>query len=105
MSAEVTHSHAGGGLGLYVGVWFGLLALTAVEVLLAYIQVLSLKGMVMVLMALSIVKTWMIVSFFMHLRSERTSLVLTLIPAVVVVISLLFVFFPDSLRLLQLRVP
>jgi caa(3)-type oxidase subunit IV len=86
-------------------VWFGLLGLTAIEVFLAYVQVLSLKGMVMVLMALSIVKTWMIVEFFMHLRSERMSLFLTLIPTVVVVISLLFVFFPDSLRLLQLRVP
>jgi cytochrome c oxidase subunit IV len=58
-----------------------------------------------VLMALSIVKSWLIVSFFMHLKSERTSLVLSLIPAVVVVIALLFVFFPDSLRLLELRVP
>ena len=105
MSGEAAHSNTGGGLGLYFGVWFGLLALTAVEVLLAYVQILSLKGMVMVLMALSLVKSWLIVSFFMHLKSERTSLVLTLIPSVVVVIALLFVFFPDSLRLLELRVP
>ncbi len=105
MSSEAAHSNTGGGLGSYFGVWFGLLALTAVEVLLAYVQILSLKGMVMVLMALSLVKSWLIVSFFMHLKSERTSLVLTLIPSVVVVIALLFVFFPDSLRLLELRVP
>jgi cytochrome c oxidase subunit 4 len=105
MSSDAAHSNTGGGLGLYFGVWFGLLALTAVEVLLAYMQILSLKGMVMVLMALSVVKSWLIVSFFMHLKSERTSLVLSLIPAVVVVITLLFVFFPDSLRLLELRVP
>lgn len=98
-------AHANGGLGKFFGVWFGLLFLTAVEVVLAYIQILSLKGMVIVLMALSIVKSWLIVSFFMHLINERRSLVLSLIPTVVIVITLLFVFFPDSLRLLELRVP
>ena len=105
MSSDAAQSHAGGGLGTYFGVWFGLLFLTAVEVVLAYVQVLSLKGMVMVLMGLSIVKSWLIVSFFMHLKSERTSLVLTLIPMLVLCITLLAVFFPDSLRLLELRVP
>ncbi len=105
MSSDTVHSKSGGGLGTFFGVWFGLLFLTAVEVVLAYVQVLSLKGMVMVLMVLSVVKSWLIVSFFMHLHSERTSLVLSLIPAVVVVITLLAMFFPDSLRLLELRVP
>ena len=104
MSSDTAHSNSGGGLGTFFGVWFGLLFLTAVEVVLAYIQVLSLKGMVMVLMVLSVIKSWLIVSYFMHLKNERTSLVLSLIPAVVIVITLLAVFFPDSLRLLELRV-
>jgi hypothetical protein len=41
----------------------------------------------------------------MHLRFERLSLVLTLIPMWVVVTSLLLVFFPDSFRLLEFRFP
>jgi cytochrome c oxidase subunit IV len=57
----------------------------------------------MVLMALSIVKAGLIMAYFMHLRFEKPVLVWTLIPSLVVVISLLFVFFPDSLRLLELR--
>jgi hypothetical protein len=39
----------------------------------------------------------------MHLKFERLSLILTLIPALVVCILLLFVFFPDSFRSLGLR--
>jgi cytochrome c oxidase subunit IV len=105
MNAEVGSTHAEGGQRLYALVWIGLLALTATEVLLAYAQVLSLKGMLVVLMSLSIVKAGLIVAYFMHLRFERVSLVLSLIPFAVVVITLLSMFFPDSLRLLELRVP
>jgi cytochrome c oxidase subunit 4 len=53
---------------------------------------------------LSIVKAGLIMAYFMHLRFEKQALVLSLIPSLIVVISLLFVFFPDSLRLLELRV-
>jgi cytochrome c oxidase subunit IV len=104
MSTELESAHAEVGAGLYTLVWMGLLGLTAIEVVLAYVQILSLKGMLMVLMALSIVKAGLIMAYFMHLRFEKPILVLSLIPALVVVISLLFVFFPDSLRLLELRV-
>jgi cytochrome c oxidase subunit 4 len=105
MASEAIQEHAEAGGRLYVSVWIGLLSLTAAEVMLAYVQVLSLKGMVMVLMALSIVKAGLIVAYFMHLRFEKVSLIVSLIPPVVVVITLLAVFFPDSVRLLELRVP
>jgi cytochrome c oxidase subunit IV len=104
MSTEVKSAHVESGSGLYTLVWTGLLGLTGLEVVLAYVQVLSLKGMLMVLMALSIVKAGLIMAYFMHLRFEKPVLVLSLIPALIAVISLLFVFFPDSLRLLELRV-
>jgi signal transduction histidine kinase len=54
-------------------------------------------------LGLSIVKAALIMAYFMHLRFEKTSLVLTLVPALVIVISLLGIFFPDSLRLLHMR--
>jgi hypothetical protein len=41
----------------------------------------------------------------MHLRFERFTLVLTLVPLWVIVTCLLFVFFPDSFRLQELRFP
>jgi len=89
---------------LYLTVWTVLLILTAVEVYLGYIH-LSIGLMLVLLMGLSLIKAGMIIAYFMHLRFERFSLVLTLIPLWLIVTCLLFVFFPDSFRLQELRFP
>lgn len=102
MSNEAVESGAASDR-LFVWVWAYLITLTGIEVVLAYVHVFPPGGMLATLMALSLVKAAMIVSYFMHLRFERASLVLSLVPSVVVVISLLFMFFPDSFRLLELR--
>ncbi len=102
MNAAGEHEHTAGSSKLFLWVWFWLLALTGVEVFLAY-EHLGVKLMLTLLMGLSIIKASLIISYFMHLRYERRSLVLTLMPALVFVVSLLFVFFPDSIRLLQMR--
>jgi len=39
----------------------------------------------------------------MHLRFERLNLVLTIVPALVICICLLLIFFPDSFRARELR--
>jgi|SRR5271169_5013952 len=83
-------------------VWFSLLALTAIEVFLGYKQ-LELKLMLGILMGLSLVKASLIVAYFMHLRYERRSLVFTLIPAFIFVVGMMFVIFPDSVRVLLMR--
>ena len=95
------HSHS----GLFVKVWVYLLAITALEVFLAYVHLLPIGGMLALLMALSLVKAGLIVAYFMHLKFERMNLILSLVPGVVLVIALLAVFFPDSFRLAELRVP
>jgi cytochrome c oxidase subunit 4 len=104
MSTELGQGHEGG-MRLYVSVWIYLLVLTALEIALALVQILPTEGMLVLLMILSFIKAALIVSYFMHLRFERKSLVLSLMPSVLAVIALLFVFFPDSFRLLALRVP
>ncbi len=86
---------------LFILVWLGLLGLTIVEVILAY-QALSVGMMLVVLMSLSLIKAGMIMAYFMHLRYERFSLVLTLIPMLIICICLMASFFPDSLRVLEL---
>jgi cytochrome c oxidase subunit 4 len=105
MSAEAVHEHDGSGMRLYLWVWIWLLALTALEIVLALVQILPTRGMLVLLMVLSFVKAGLIVAYFMHLRFEQRTLVLSLIPSVLAVIALLFVFFPDGFRLLELRVP
>jgi cytochrome c oxidase subunit 4 len=96
------HVHFEGGTKLFLYVLLGLLALTVVEVFLAYVHV-PLHIMLTLLIGLSLVKAAMIVAYFMHLRFERMSLVLTLVPTLVVCICLLFIVFPDSFRTKEIR--
>ena len=95
-------AHSPMGNRLVLGVWFWLVLITLVEVFLAYIK-LGLATMLILLLGLSVVKSVLIIAYFMHLRFEKRSLAWTLIPAMVVTICLLAVFFPDSLRLLEMR--
>ena len=87
---------------LFTCVWGGLLVLTLIEIILAY-KPMSLHLMLTILLGLSIVKAALIVAYFMHLKFERLSLILTLVPMLVICICLLFVFFPDSFRSFGLR--
>lgn len=96
--------HFSGTNRLFFSVWFWLLLLTAFEVFLGYIH-LRISLMLVILMGASIIKAALIVAYFMHLRFERLPLVLTIVPAVVICICLLLVFFPDSFRARDLRSP
>ena len=97
-----TNTEHATGAKLYVSVWLWLFVLTAVEVFLAYEQV-PLHLMLVLLVGLSLVKAGLITAYFMHLRFERFSLFLTLVPVTVLCICLLMIFFPDSVRLHDLR--
>ena len=90
--------HGNGGMRSNYFVWVWLLGLTGVEVFLAYIQ-LPLVVMLVALLSLSIVKAALIVAYFMHMKFERLNLLLTIVPAFVICIVLLNVFFPDAVRL------
>ena len=100
---EGEHEHFAGSNKLFISVWVWLLLLTGVEVFLGYIHI-NLHLMLTILVGLSIIKAALIVAYFMHLRFERLSLVLTLVPVLIICICLmLFVFFPDSVRSSGLR--
>jgi cytochrome c oxidase subunit 4 len=101
--AHAEEAHAGASVGTNIAVWIGLVAITFLEVFLAY-EELKPTVMLTVLVILSLVKAAMIMSFFMHLKYEKFSLVLLLIPATIFCICMMFLFFfPEAFRLLQLR--
>src|SRR5215510_1757216 len=103
MSAHAdVHEHFAGTNRLFISVWIWLLLLTGFEVFLGYIH-LPVMYMLVILMGASIIKAALIVAYFMHLRFERLNLILTIVPALVVCICLLLVFFPDSFRARELR--
>jgi cytochrome c oxidase subunit IV len=95
--------HAVGSTKLFTAVWLWLLGLTAFEVFLAYLRLPSLI-MLTILVGLSLIKAALIVSYFMHLRFERLGLFLLLVPAMVFCICMMLImFFPDSVRLMNMR--
>ncbi len=101
--AHAEEAHAGASVGMNVAIWIGLVAITGVEVFLAYEQ-LQPTLMLTILVVLSLVKAAMIMSFFMHLKYEKFSLVLLLVPAMIFCICMMFIFFfPEAFRLLQMR--
>jgi cytochrome c oxidase subunit 4 len=105
MSAHgaTVESHVSGTTKLFMWVWFWLLALTGVEVLLAYLK-LNPQLMLILLVGLSLIKSALIVAYFMHMRFEKLGLFLTIIPALVFCLCMILIFvFPDSLRIVRMH--
>ena len=101
--AHAEEAHAGASVGTNIAIWFGLVAITGLEVFLAY-EELQPAVMLSVLVVLSVVKAGMIMAYFMHLKFEKFSLVLLLIPATIFCLCMMFIFFfPEAFRLLQMR--
>jgi caa(3)-type oxidase subunit IV len=87
--------------GQYFWVWGALLALTAVEVVLGYKQVFSPVRMLEVLLVLSIIKSALIIGYFMHLKFEKAIMRWMLVLSVTACfIIMYFFFFPDAGRVL-----
>jgi cytochrome c oxidase subunit IV len=95
--------HSVGTTKLFVNVWVWLLLLTALEVFLAY-ERLAVVIMLTILIGISLIKSALIVAYFMHLRFERLGLFLVIVPAMVFCICMMLImFFPDSVRLIHMR--
>ena len=94
--------HAVGSTKLFIWVWIWLAVITGVEVYLAYIH-LPAHIMLTLLVGLSVVKAALIMAYFMHLRYEKLSLTLLLVPALVFCILMMTIIFPDGFRLLHHR--
>jgi len=90
------------GKAVYFYVWGALLVLTVVEILLAYNQVFAPVRMLVVLMALSVVKSVLIIGWFMHLKGESSVMKWVLMGSLCVCLVLMFVFFVDAERIITL---
>jgi cytochrome c oxidase subunit 4 len=101
--AHAVEAHAGATVGTNIAIWVGLVAITFLEVFLAY-KALEPRLMLTILVMLSVAKAAMIMAWFMHLKFEKFSLVLLLIPATIFCLCMMFIFFyPEAFRLLQMR--
>ena len=95
------NEHAESHAGLFIKVWISLLALTMIEIFLAYIQIAKV-AMITILMALSLVKAGMIMAYFMHLKFDKPALSwILVVPLVGCLLIMVGYFFPDSFRILE----
>ena len=89
----------------YFWVWGALLVLTGVEVFLAYEQFFQPVRMLEVLIILSVIKSALIIGYFMHLKFEKALMRWMLMASVVACfIIMYFFFFPDAGRVHDLGV-
>jgi len=91
--------------GQYFWVWGALLVLTGVEVWLGYRQVFEPVRMLQVLLILSVIKSALIIGYFMHLKFEKAVMRWVLVISVVAgFVNMKMFFFPDADRILRLGV-
>lgn len=90
------------GMGRYVGIWIALLGIAGIEVFLTYTR-LSTHRLLAGLFVLALIEAGIALAYFMHLKYERSSLVWTVIPAVIFVLLMMNQIWPDAYRLANLH--
>jgi len=94
-----TQSKASKGMGGTYIVFGAILAIAIVQVVVAVMVGPSLARMLI----LAAIQAYMAVMFFMHLRDEKPSLRLALIPGTIFVLVMMNMIWADSFRLIHLR--
>jgi cytochrome c oxidase subunit IV len=95
-------AHKNSSLASYFVVYFCILAISALQIVIAYGHIDGAQMFIRMLL-LAIVQTALAVGFFMHMRAEKRNLVLFLVPATIFVLTMMNMFWADSFRLLNLR--
>ncbi len=91
------------GKSQFFWVWGALLIMTAIEVYLAYQNIQPVR-MLTILMGLSLVKSALIIGYFMHMKYEISRMKWLTMCSLVACLALMMIFFPDALRIVSLGV-
>ena len=89
---------AEGSLKTDLMVYVGILVLAGVQIFMAYHS----PGVIRMLV-IAAIQAFLAVMFFMHLRDERSTLRLALIPATLFVLVMMNMVWADSFRVIQFR--
>jgi caa(3)-type oxidase subunit IV len=86
------------GLGTYFVVYFCILAIAGLQVVIAY-QNIEGRQMILRMLSLAIIQAGLAIMFFMHMKTEKRSLMFTLIPVTVFVLLMMNMIWSDSNRI------
>ena len=78
----------------YMGVFYWLAALTAIEVAVVYLPLTKL-ALGAILVALAFTKAALVALYFMHLKFERRTMLLIAATPVILCVGLMFMLIPD----------
>jgi cytochrome c oxidase subunit IV len=90
------------GIGRYIPVYALLLALSGLQVFLAYAS-LDRNRLLASMLAVAIFSAALAIMYFMHMAQERRSFFWSLIPATIFVLLMMNMIWSDSFRLLHMR--
>lgn len=103
LAERVAEQHRHHSKNIFFWVWGALLIMTGIEVYLAY-QNMELIRMLTILMGLSLIKAGLIIGYFMHLKYEVSAMKWLTMSSLVICLSLMCIFLPDAIRVVQLGV-
>ncbi len=90
------------GISRYIPVYVALLALSGLQVFLAYTR-LDRNRLLASMLAVAIFSAALAIMYFMHMAQERRSFFWSLIPAIMFVLLMMNMIWSDSFRLLHMR--
>jgi cytochrome c oxidase subunit IV len=90
------------GISRYIPVYIALLALSGLQVFLAYAG-LDRHRLLASMLAVAIFSAALAIMYFMHMAQERRSFFWSLIPATIFVLLMMNMIWSDSFRLLRMR--
>ncbi|HEY4054310.1 MAG TPA: cytochrome C oxidase subunit IV family protein [Terriglobales bacterium] len=89
-------------LTMYLLVYVVILAISGLQILIAYEHIDAYRIFIRMLL-LAIIQAGLAITFFMHMRSEKRTLALFLLPAALFVLTMMNMIWSDSFRLLNMR--
>jgi cytochrome c oxidase subunit IV len=99
-----TSERQNGSLKSYVIVYISLLALAGLQVVFAYSHAQGAQ-LFLRMLCVAVTQAGLALMFFMHLRSERRNLLLSLGVSTIFVLAMMNMIWSDSFRLLHFRLP
>lgn len=93
MSNNTEASLHNSGYGTYVLVWLGLVALTAITVAVAGLNLASLT--IVVALAIAVTKSLFVTSYFMHVKSDSRVFKVFILVCIVIFLTMIILTFFD----------
>jgi caa(3)-type oxidase subunit IV len=103
LAERVAEQHRHHSKAQFFWVWGALLIMTGIEVYLGY-QNMEPVRMLTMLMGLSLLKSGLIIGYFMHMKFEISRMKWLTMSSLVFCLAMMLVFLPDAYRLLHLGV-